>query len=87
MNATPKKPVIVLGPQGIGKTRHADALMQAFGATTLVDDWYGEPLQSGTLALGNDCDAPAAPPGCDLFIVPDEVALLALIERQAGGKA
>lgn len=46
------KPVIIVAPQGAGKTRHADALMKALGCSRLVDSWDGvEPLQYGDLAL------------------------------------
>lgn len=33
------KSVVVHGPQGTGKTRHADALRQHFGLTAIHDEW------------------------------------------------
>ncbi len=34
--------VILIAPQGAGKTRHAESLMQIFGCATLVEEWDGE---------------------------------------------
>ena len=34
-----EKSIVVYGPQGCGKTRHAKAIAEAFGLTTIVDDW------------------------------------------------
>lgn len=51
--------VIVVAPQGAGKTRIADALVEKFGYANIVDEWDGAtPLPPGTLALTN-----AAPAG------------------------
>ncbi len=48
------KPVIVVGPQGSGKTRNAKAFMRAFGCSRLVDEWDGVVgLRDGDLALTN----------------------------------
>ena len=44
--------VIVTGPQGCGKTRHAAQLAKALGCEGFVDDWWpGQPLQPGFLHL------------------------------------
>lgn len=44
--------VIVTGPQGCGKTRHAARLAEALGCDGVVDDWWpGVPLQAGKLHL------------------------------------
>lgn len=44
--------VIVIAPQGAGKTRCAEALAARYGCTSIVDDWDGAgELQPGTLAL------------------------------------
>jgi MoxR-like ATPase len=54
-HAKPGQAVIVHGPQGCGKTRHAKALAAHFGKIRVVDDWFkGEPLTSSDLALTND---------------------------------
>jgi hypothetical protein len=64
MNAT-----IVYGPQGCGKTRHAQALCVRYGCTSIVDDRVlGLPLTDGALHLTqDDCLAvsqrPHLPPG------------------------
>ena len=34
-----KKSVIVCGPQGCGKTRNKEAIANALGLSTIVDDW------------------------------------------------
>lgn len=48
------KTVIVYGPQGCGKSQHADLLLAMFGCSLLVDGWDGESsLQDGSLALTN----------------------------------
>lgn len=46
------KPVIIVAPQGAGKSRHGAALLKALGCARLVDGWDGvEPLRDGDLAL------------------------------------
>lgn len=46
--------VYVFAPQGRGKTRHAAALAELLGCTTVVDDWDGEsPVPAGALVLSN----------------------------------
>lgn len=46
--------VVVYGPQGCGKSRHAEALMVRFGCTRVQDDWNGSsPIAPGVLALTN----------------------------------
>lgn len=45
--------VILFGPQGTGKTRHAEALRLRLGCVRIVDEWFGEPLLPGDLALTN----------------------------------
>ena len=46
--------VIVIAPQGTGKTRNAAALAARFGCNCIVDEWDGvSELQPGTLALTN----------------------------------
>jgi hypothetical protein len=47
--------VIVFGPAGCGKTRHAQQLKQHLGMQNVVDDWvYHDPLPPNTLVLTND---------------------------------
>lgn len=58
------KPVIIVAPQGAGKSRNANRLLAALGCKRLVDDWDGvTPLQSGDLALTNRA-LPCSLPGC-----------------------
>lgn len=58
------KPVIVIhGPQGCGKTRHAQALAKHFGCDRIVDDWEGEDRRAGTLVLTNDVEPASILPG------------------------
>lgn len=46
--------VIVVAPQGEGKTRNAQALAARFGCSFIVDEWDGKStLAPGTLALTN----------------------------------
>ncbi|MCH2341476.1 hypothetical protein ACGFZ7_16365 [Pseudomonas sp. NPDC047963] len=54
------KPIIIVAPQGAGKTTHAQALKEAFGCSRIVDEWNGlSKLLPGDLAL--TCEMPAAP--------------------------
>ena len=39
------KSVVVYGPQGTGKTRHAQALAKHFGVSKIVDEYSGGPLK------------------------------------------
>lgn len=51
MSRTPSC-VIVIAPQGAGKSTNALALMRMFGCTSIVDDWDGrKALPHGALAL------------------------------------
>lgn len=44
--------VIVYGPQGCGKTRHAEALATHFGACRVIDEWNpGDPVEPDALHL------------------------------------
>lgn len=44
--------VILSAPQGWGKSLKAPALMQEFGCTRVVDDWFkGDAIQPGALHL------------------------------------
>ena len=53
MNNSPVTVVVVI-PQGAGKTRHATALAERFGCTSIVDEWDGRSdLPPGALALTN----------------------------------
>ena len=54
------KPIIIVAPQGAGKTRHAHAFTEAFGCLRVVDEFNGQvPLRPGDLALTN-CELAAA---------------------------
>lgn len=74
--------IIIHGPQGCGKTRHADLLAQHFHCTEIVDDWSGQtPLPDGALALTN---IPAIP-----FETLNDMRVMSYAEamRQAAGHA
>ncbi|MCS3467414.1 DNA polymerase III delta prime subunit [Pseudomonas sp. JUb42] len=48
------KPLIVVGPQGCGKTQLAQTMAEFFGCEHIVDPLEShDPLPSGTLALTN----------------------------------
>lgn len=51
-----KRSVIVYGPQGSGKSRHAEKLRQHFGMDRIIDDWNGsDPFpRDGALLLTNN---------------------------------
>lgn len=47
-------PIILCGPQAVGKTRNALEIAAALRCDTIVDDWNGDDeLRSGTLAITN----------------------------------
>ena len=47
-----KQTTIIYGPQGCGKSLHAQAFARHFGADAVVDDWDGaSDLEPGSLAL------------------------------------
>jgi len=49
--------VVITGPQGSGKTRHAEALRAHFGLAHILDDesWHaGDPVPDDTLVLTNE---------------------------------
>jgi hypothetical protein len=71
--------VIVHGPQGCGKTTHAEELAKHFGCSTVVDDWAGNPLPVGALALTNDPDITL--PGVFLVVDFETACHLAGISR------
>ncbi|BBT38907.1 MULTISPECIES: AAA family ATPase [Pseudomonas] len=52
------KSVLVYGPQGCGKSTHADAIAKALGLNKIHDDWEpGTPFAMlDTLILTNDCE-------------------------------
>lgn len=44
--------IIVYGPQGCGKTRHAELLRDFFGMSHIVDDWdCSDPIPDDALVL------------------------------------
>lgn len=46
------KTVIVTGPQGSGKSKHATRLARALGCEGVIEDWWpGDPLEQGRLHL------------------------------------
>lgn len=53
--------VIVIAPQGAGKTQQAHALAERFGCTSIVEEWDGvSELSPGALALTH-CDVVHSP--------------------------
>ena len=74
--------VIIHGPQGSGKTRHAKDFCELYGCATWIDDWLpGEPLVPGALHL--TFDVPSGLPGRDVQIISFEEAMKALGEKIA----
>lgn len=53
--AKPGRPaVVVVAPQGAGKSRYAEQLAKRFGCSVIADGWEGDDLvPPGTLALTN----------------------------------
>lgn len=48
------KLIIIVAPQGAGKTTNAAVLREALGCARMVDNWDGRaPLEEGDLALTN----------------------------------
>ncbi len=54
MNTTTLQTIVIYGPQGCGKTQHAQALATHFSCLFIADEWDGvQPLPDGVLALTN----------------------------------
>ncbi|MCP5197012.1 MAG: hypothetical protein H6974_09535 [Gammaproteobacteria bacterium] len=48
------QPIIIYGPQGCGKTQHAEQFRELFHTQRVIDDWsWGDPLLEGDMALTN----------------------------------
>jgi hypothetical protein len=48
------KGVVIYGPQGCGKSKHAAVLAQHYGKDRIVDDWMpGGPVPADTIVLTN----------------------------------
>ncbi len=76
---TQKNIFIVCGPQGIGKTQLADALLSVLGCVFLVNDWNGtDELRPGTLAITNA--EYTMPEGGVAFHIEDKSGLNVLIQ-------
>ena len=51
--------VILIAPQGAGKTRHAESLMRIFGCTSVIEEWDGaSELPPRALALAHALPKP-----------------------------
>lgn len=63
-NAAPSTATVVIyGPEGCGKSRHAAALAAHYGKSTVVDDWTpGQPLPANALALTTEPNQAGAIP-------------------------
>ena len=72
--------VIIHGPQGCGKTRHAKDFCELYGCTAWTYDWLpGEPLVPGLLHL--TFEVPSGLPGRDVQIISFDEAMKALGEK------
>lgn len=72
--------VIIHGPQGCGKTRHAKDFCELYGCTAWTDDWLPcEPLVPGLLHL--TFEVPSGLPGRDVQIISFDEAMKALGEK------
>lgn len=64
--------VVIHGPRGCGKTKHAEAFARRFGCTQIVDDWDGvSELPLDALALTN---AASIRPPADARVISFAVA-------------
>lgn len=51
----PPGSLVISGPQGCGKSRHAKALARYYGKTRVIDDWIpGTPIPGNALALTHE---------------------------------
>ncbi|MCQ4267375.1 hypothetical protein NAV28_09115 [Pseudomonas stutzeri] len=68
------KLIIIVAPQGAGKTTNAAALKEAFGCERIVDNWDGRArLEDGDLALTN----------CTTFEAPKRARVLSLAQAMS----
>lgn len=73
------KTYIIHGPQGIGKTKYAEALFSMLRCVFLVDDWNGkDELRPGSLAITNG--KYVMPEAAVAFHVEDAAGLNSLIQ-------
>ncbi len=76
---------MLIGPQGIGKSRHAAKIAASLGVTRVLDDGYDWPddleaaFVANTLFISNAIEFPIEP-GTVLFQVSNESDILALIK-------
>ena len=72
--------VIIHGPQGCGKTRHAKDFCELYGCTAWIDDWLpGDPLVPGLLHL--TFEVPSGLSDRDVQIISFDEAMKALGEK------
>ena len=72
--------VIIHGPQGCGKTRHAKDFCELYGCTAWTDDWLpGDPLVPGLLHL--TFEVPSGLSDLDVQIISFDEAMKALGEK------
>ncbi|SIQ37814.1 hypothetical protein SAMN05878282_103429 [Aquipseudomonas alcaligenes] len=72
------KPVIIVAPQGAGKTLHAEKLRLGFCCSRIVDSWNGiDPLLAGDIALTHAPIQSRA--GCRVYSLDEALAHLKLV--------
>lgn len=81
--AKPRRPAVVIaGPQGVGKTLHADQLAKRYGCKVIADGWDGHSLvPPGTLALTN-LDSDERPIRGDYEVAVDSRQALEALARK-----
>lgn len=78
--------LIVHGPQGCGKTRHAQALAAHFGCSQIVDGWNGtDSLPPSALAL-TSAEHMAMPPRAMVLAFKVAAAFAGLVDAPIQGE-
>lgn len=79
---------LLIGPQGIGKSRLSAELAAALGATTLIDPWEAGALPAGALAITNDdTAAQRVPEGTAIYRVGSGEEMRQLLGTLTGAYA
>jgi hypothetical protein len=73
------QPIIIVAPQGAGKTTNAAALKEVFGCERIRDDWDGRsPLLAGDLVLTN-CNVCQPPTGARVLTLDAALAQVSAV--------